>query len=138
MPIGCSIGPGSSIRESGAHRSEQQVPAHLYIRMMQQRSALVSAMDERLATIDVLALPTTAIVAPPIAPLLTDDALYTRTNHLVLRNTMFGNQFDLTSISLPIPGTALPVGFMLVARNGQDHRLLQIAAGVEALLARTA
>src|SRR4051794_13244177 len=125
-------------RVQGRIAQSSMVPAHLYIRMMRRRRALVSAMDERLTPIDVLALPTTAIVAPPIAPLLTDDALYTWTNLLVLRNTMVGNQFDLTSISLPIPGTALPVGFMLVARNGQDHRLLQIAAAIEALFARTA
>jgi aspartyl-tRNA(Asn)/glutamyl-tRNA(Gln) amidotransferase subunit A len=110
------------------------VSAPVYLRMMRRRAALAAAMDERLASIDVLALPTTPIVAPSIEPLLTDDALYAKTNLLVLRNTMVANQFDLTSITLPVPGQALPVGFMLVARHGQDHRLLQVAAGIEALL----
>lgn len=110
------------------------VAAPVYIRMIRQRNALVAAMDERLAALDVLALPTTAITAPPIAPLLTDDALYTKTNLLVLRNTIFGNQFDLTGISLPLPATPLPIGLMLLARRGHDRRLLQIAASVERLL----
>jgi aspartyl-tRNA(Asn)/glutamyl-tRNA(Gln) amidotransferase subunit A len=35
---------------------------------------------------------------------------------------------------LPREGS-LPVGLMLVARNGYDHRLLRIAAAVEKLLA---
>ncbi|HEX2555707.1 MAG TPA: amidase [Microvirga sp.] len=107
------------------------VPAPVYIRMLRQRSDLVRAMDERLRTLDVLALPATAISAPATAPLVGDDDLYARTNLLVLRNTMIANQFDLTSISLPVRGYARPIGLMLTARGGHDHRLLDIAAGVE-------
>jgi aspartyl-tRNA(Asn)/glutamyl-tRNA(Gln) amidotransferase subunit A len=54
---------------------------------------------------------------------------------MVLRNTSLGNFFDLTAISLPIPGSGLPVGLMLMARNGHDHRLFRIAAAVERLWA---
>jgi aspartyl-tRNA(Asn)/glutamyl-tRNA(Gln) amidotransferase subunit A len=107
------------------------VPAPLYIRTVRRRRTLTAAMDERLAPLDVLALPTTAISAPLTAPLLTDDKLYNRMDWLILRNTMFVNQFDLTGISLPVPGCLQPVGFMLVARNGRDRRLLDIAASVE-------
>jgi len=112
------------------------IPAPVYIRMLRRRSALVAAMDERLAPVDVLALPTTAVSAPLIAPLEADDKLYNRMDWLILRNTMFGNQFDLTGITLPIPGCERPVGLMLLARHGQDRRLLEIAAGVERELAR--
>jgi aspartyl-tRNA(Asn)/glutamyl-tRNA(Gln) amidotransferase subunit A len=112
------------------------VPAPVYIRMLRRRHALVAAMDERLSSLDVLALPTTAISAPLTAPLEADDKLYNKTDGLILRNTMFGNQFDLTGISLPIPGTERPVGLMLVARNGHDWRLLEIAASVETMLAQ--
>ncbi|WP_201836306.1 amidase [Microvirga zambiensis] len=108
-----------------------RVPAPVYIRMLRRRRRLVEAMDERLASVDVLALPTTAISAPLTAPLEADDKLYNHTDRLILRNTMFGNQFDLTAISLPIPGCERPVGFMLVARHGHDRRLLEIAAEVE-------
>jgi aspartyl-tRNA(Asn)/glutamyl-tRNA(Gln) amidotransferase subunit A len=111
------------------------VPAPVYIRMLRRRRELVAAMDERLSPVDVLALPTTAISAPLTAPLEADDKLYNRTDWLILRNTMFGNQFDLTGISLPIPGCERPVGLMLVARHGHDRRLLEIAAGVEQALA---
>jgi aspartyl-tRNA(Asn)/glutamyl-tRNA(Gln) amidotransferase subunit A len=107
------------------------ITAQTYIRMMRRRADLIRRMDARLAPIDVLALPTVPIAPPPIAPLLTDDELYFRTNVLVLRNTMVANLFDLTGISLPVPGTALPVGFMMLARHGSDHDLLDIAAGVE-------
>jgi aspartyl-tRNA(Asn)/glutamyl-tRNA(Gln) amidotransferase subunit A len=113
-----------------------KVPAPVYIRMLRQRHILAAAMDERLASIDVLALPTTAIAAPLTAPLEADNALYNRMDWLILRNTMFGNQFDLAAISLPIPGCRLPVGIMLVARHGQDRRLLSIASGIERDLVR--
>ncbi|MBF9232894.1 amidase [Microvirga alba] len=113
-----------------------RVPSPVYIRALRRRKALVTAMDERLAPIDVLALPATAISAPLTAPLMADEELYDRTDWLILRNPMFANQFDLTAISLPIPACALPVGFMLVARHGHDQRLLDISASVEKELTR--
>jgi aspartyl-tRNA(Asn)/glutamyl-tRNA(Gln) amidotransferase subunit A len=112
------------------------VPAPVYIRMLRRRRELIAAMDERLQPIDVLALPTTAISAPLTAPLEADDRLYNRTDDLILRNTTFGNRFDLTGISLPVPGCERPVGFMLIARHGQDRRLLEIAASAEQEFAR--
>jgi aspartyl-tRNA(Asn)/glutamyl-tRNA(Gln) amidotransferase subunit A len=111
-----------------------EVTAPAYIRMMRRRDSLTRAMDERLRPLDVLALPTIAITAPLIAPLIASDELYRKANLLILRNTTPANQFDLTSISLPIPGLSTPVGFMLVARHGEDRKLLEISAGVEALL----
>lgn len=47
---------------------------------------------------------------------------------------MMANQFDLTAISLSLAGTTRPVGLMLVARHGEDRRLLEIAKAVEARL----
>ena len=107
------------------------VPAHAYIRTMRRRSALAAAMDDRLASVDVLLVPTTPMTAPPIAPMLDDDDLYGRTDGLLLRNPQIVNQFDLTAISLPMPGMVRPAGLMMVARHGKDRRLLAIAAAVE-------
>ncbi len=53
----------------------------------------------------------------------------------MLRNTAFGNFFDLTGLSLPMPDLARPAGLMLLARHGQDRRLLALGAGIEAALA---
>jgi aspartyl-tRNA(Asn)/glutamyl-tRNA(Gln) amidotransferase subunit A len=53
---------------------------------------------------------------------------------MLLRNTVIVNFFDLCAISVPIPREGgLPVGLMLVARNGQDNRLFRIAMAVERL-----
>jgi aspartyl-tRNA(Asn)/glutamyl-tRNA(Gln) amidotransferase subunit A len=102
--------------------------------MIRQRKTLIAQMEERLSSVDALVLPTTAVSAPLIAPLEASDKLYNKMDWLILRNTMFGNQFDLTGISLPIPRTERPVGLMLVARHGHDRRLLDMAAGVERAL----
>lgn len=110
------------------------VSAPSYIRMMRKRNELAAAMDKRLSPLDALALPTTAITAPLMAPLVADEKLYNKTDTLILRNTTPGNQFDLTAISLPIPNTPRPVGLMLMARHGHDRRLLEIAASVEGTL----
>ncbi|TWS99605.1 amidase [Reyranella sp. CPCC 100927] len=110
------------------------VSAPAYIRMVRQRRSLIAAMDARLGPLDVLALPTIPFVAPAMAALLEDDALFMRTHALLVRNTIIANQFDLTAISLPLPAPQ-PIGFMLLARRNHDHRLLRIAASAEAAFA---
>jgi aspartyl-tRNA(Asn)/glutamyl-tRNA(Gln) amidotransferase subunit A len=94
---------------------------------------MVRAMDERLADLDAIVLPTCAIAAPTIAE-CRDPESALKHNQMALRNAAVVNYFDLCAISLPLPrGDGLPVGLMLAARNGQDRRLLQIAAAVEKL-----
>ena len=102
--------------------------------MMRDRARLVRAMDDAARRLDVLVMPTTAIVAPTIAE-IADPKVFAARNMAVLRNTNIINFFDLCAISLPLPlmSAALPVGLMLVARNGHDHRLLRIAAAVAQL-----
>jgi aspartyl-tRNA(Asn)/glutamyl-tRNA(Gln) amidotransferase subunit A len=105
-----------------------------YIGLMRKRAELASRMDERLQPIDVLALPTVPMLAPLIEPLVADKSLWNRTDSRLLRNPQVANQFDLTSISLPMPGAPLPAGLMLFARNSGDRRLLRIAAALEGVL----
>lgn len=116
----------------------RNIPAMDYVFAQQRRFALIRAMDDRLADLDALVLPTTALTAPKIADLDHDEAAFTAANVLLLRNPSMANFFDLCAISLPLPAGLrsgdLPVGLMLVARNGQDRRLLRIAMAVEKLL----
>lgn len=108
------------------------MPAADYIALLQERRRLIRAMHARLADIDILVMPTTQIVAPVLAEIEAPE-VFGRRNASLLRNTSIANFFDLTAISLPLPA-ALPVGLMLVARNGEDRRLLRIAAAAEELL----
>ncbi|MER9950006.1 amidase [Mesorhizobium sp. M0047] len=119
---------------SGPLSRAAMLPTPVYIRAIHRRAALAAAMDERLASADVLVLPTTPVMAPTIASMAGDAELRDGIEGLLLRNTQVANQFDLCAISLPMSGMALPAGLMLVARNGQDRRLLRIAAEIESLL----
>jgi len=113
----------------------RNISAADYIDMVRERARLIRAMDARLADLDVLAMPTTPIVAPTMAEVAVADD-FARKNAMLLRNTVIVNFFDLCAISLPMPREGgLPTGLMLVARNGNDHRLFGIAAAVEQLFA---
>src|SRR6202012_4900905 len=70
--------------------------------MVLERERLVREMDARLATLDVLIMPTVSIVAPTIAE-VADTEVFTHKNAATLRNTSIINFFDLCAISLPLP-----------------------------------
>ncbi len=120
-----------------ARRTEKgrEISSADYIETLQVRAALVRAMDARLTDLDVLAMPTVPIVAPRLDEVAEPKAFMGR-NAMMLRNTTIVNFFDCCAVSLPLPRDGgLPVGLMLVARNGHDRRLLRIAAAVELALA---
>lgn len=113
----------------------RNISAADYIGTVRQRARLISAMDSRISDLDVLAFPTTPIVAPTMDEVAAADE-FARKNAMLLRNTVIVNFFDLCAISLPLPREGgLPTGLMLAARNGDDHRLFRIAAAVERLFA---
>jgi len=114
----------------------RDLPSADYIAMLRGRAALVRAMDARLSELDGLVLPTTPITAPTIAEVSSSFDAFLAKNLLVNRNTNWVNAFDLCAVTVPLPrASGLPVGLMLVARNGHDHRLFRIAAAVERLFA---
>lgn len=77
--------------------------------------------------VDVLAMPTAPIVAPPIAGSIDGG--------LILRNTWPFNASRQPALTLPCgPDGRLPVGLQLVARTFDDARLLRIGALIEAAL----
>lgn len=106
-----------------------------YIEVLQERAALNRRLCTLSAQVDLLVMPSVAIVPPMAAPLDADDALFASTNALVLRNTTVANFMGACSLSLPcnIPGSA-PVGLMLVAPAGADRRLLQLGQAIEQAL----
>ncbi len=106
-----------------------------YIDILQARARMVHAMDARLADLDVLVMPTCPIVAPRIDEVAADPKVFMSRNAMLLRNTTIVNFFDSCAVSLPLPREGgLPTGLMVIARNGQDRRLLRIAAAMERVL----
>lgn len=107
-----------------------------YAQLMKKRDKLAKRMNQRLQDIDCFISPTTPILPVTIASVSENEEEYDRVEALLLRNTQIGNQFDLCSISLPMPNTPLPAGLMLTAAANSDRHLLAMARSVEALLGR--
>jgi aspartyl-tRNA(Asn)/glutamyl-tRNA(Gln) amidotransferase subunit A len=131
---GAEFDPDVRVRIEAA----RNISASDYIALIRERSGLVRAMEAQLADADLdgLVLPTVPIVAPTLAEVSAAPEAFAVRNRLSLRNTGIVNYFDLCAISLPLPRQGgLPVGLMLVARNGQDRKLFRMAAAVERLFA---
>lgn len=103
-----------------------------YYDVLRAREDLIDSAKRVTAAFDAIVLPTTAIVAPAIADLETDEKLYANNNVLMLRNTFCFNFLDRCALSIPMhrPGDA-PAGLMVVGETMGDARLLSIGRAVE-------
>ncbi len=110
-------------------------PASRLINLYSAREALQQQLIDELDGA-ILITPSVAHVAPPLAPLETDDELFVRTNLATLRLTMPGSLLNLPGVSLPCGRDAqgMPTGLLLSAPPGEDSRLLRAALAVEAAL----
>ena len=105
-----------------------------YVNLLARRAAFIKAVSPQIAGFDAVLMPTTPLVAPPLAALSAEED-YWRINGLMLRNTSIVNMLDGCAISLPChdPGTA-PVGLSLFAGALHDAQLFAVARTVEACL----
>jgi aspartyl-tRNA(Asn)/glutamyl-tRNA(Gln) amidotransferase subunit A len=107
-----------------------------YVRLQLARQQWIAQMQAALQGFDGVLSPTVPLVAAPIAdvaPGTECDAEFFRVNALMLRNTSVVNLLDGCAISLPNqPEGQLPTGLMLWHGAGQDARILQLAALLEA------
>ncbi|MBB3406887.1 aspartyl-tRNA(Asn)/glutamyl-tRNA(Gln) amidotransferase subunit A [Rhizobium sp. BK316] len=106
-----------------------------YIAILAARARLI-ADTERLIGNRLIAFPSVAHVAPPIAALERDDELFVATNGKTLRNTALGNFLDWCGVSIPCgKGEAdMPVGFLLSAPANRDDALLAVSLAAEAII----
>ena len=108
-----------------------------YLQLMNARDRIIADAEQAFTDTDAWLLPTVPRIAPLISGLVSDDAAYVRANATMLRNTSIFNFIDGCVLSIPchLPGEA-PVGLMVAAPNGQDHKLIRIGAAIEAALAK--
>ena len=121
-------------------RRGEAMSAADYIDLIAARRDWIARMERALSAYSVLLSPTVPIVAPPLAPLVADDATFFSTNAALLRNASLVNLLDGCAISLPChaPGE-LPVGLMIWGSAMRDDAVLGAALAVEAaLMAATA
>lgn len=88
----------------------------------------------------ILLTPTTAFVAPELAPLEEDAELYRKVNLRTLRNTMFGNYLRGCGLSLPngVDGDGMPTALLLTSHWDADDRLLAAGLAVERITRKMA
>jgi aspartyl-tRNA(Asn)/glutamyl-tRNA(Gln) amidotransferase subunit A len=108
-----------------------------YLAARAAAAALTVAVDRLLDVCDALILPTLPIPAPPLG---TTDIVIDSSERgtmtiraAMLRQTQLFNLTGHPAISIPVPASGLPVGFQLVGRRHATGRLLEIAAGCEAV-----
>jgi aspartyl-tRNA(Asn)/glutamyl-tRNA(Gln) amidotransferase subunit A len=116
------------------------LPEETYQARLADLRDLAAAVDQRLQAVDVLVAPTVANTPPRLADLEDPGApdTYLRENLLCLRNTCIANYLDLCALTLPIglDAASMPVGLMVMARHGQDAKLLSVALALEHHLER--
>ena len=96
---------------------------------------LAASARQRLGEVDLLVGPTVAN-SPPALAALEDPDVYARENLLSLRNTSLVSYLGLCAVTLPVglDVWGMPVGLHLVARGGDETRLLAIAGAFERVL----
>ena len=106
-----------------------------YIDLLHARARWIAEMAAAMQGFDALLSPTVPCVAPPIAPLLADDAAFFATNALLLRNPSVVNLLDGCALSLPCHAAdEMPVGLMVWAGALQDDTVLDVSLAIEAAL----
>ena len=110
-------------------RSGADFSAADYIAGWQRLHALRAQWAAAVAGFDAVVLPTSPILPPDAARLLSDTAYYVQENLLALRNTRIGNLFGLCGLSLPT-GTA-SAGISLLCPPNAEEKLLRLGAAAE-------
>ncbi|MFC7514289.1 amidase [Herbaspirillum sp. GCM10030257] len=103
-----------------------------YIDLHRKRRDWIMRMEDALGPFDSLIMPTTPIVAPPIAELEASEDAFFKANGLLLRNPSTINLLDGCAVSVPChdEGT-LPVGLMIAGPAMADRKVLAVARAIE-------
>ncbi|MNF51187.1 Glutamyl-tRNA(Gln) amidotransferase subunit A [compost metagenome] len=87
----------------------------------------------------ILVMPTVKHVAPPLAALEADDALFASVNLETLSLTMVGSLLDMPGVAMPsgMDSEGLPTSVLFSMPRGQDEALLGACLAVERTLGAT-
>ena len=120
---------------SRMRRASEQSAAD-YFNLVNARTDLRARVAAKTSAFDAVLMPTTPRIAPPIADLVADDAVYGAINMAMLRNCSVGNFLDRCASTIPVhqAGSA-PVGLMIMGETLADDRVLAISQGLETLFA---
>ncbi|MFY9513624.1 MAG: amidase family protein, partial [Rubrivivax sp.] len=113
-------------------RRGEAMDAADYIELLQARRQWIARVQATLRGFDAALSPTVPIVAPPLAPLLADDAAFFAVNGQLLRNCAAVNFLDGCALSLPCQRLGeLPVGLMVWGPAFADDTVLGASLAIE-------
>lgn len=113
-------------------RSGAAVSAAEYVAGWRRLELLRRHWQARVAGFDAVLVPTSAILPPNAARLVSDEKYYVTENLLALRNTRIGNMLGLCALTLP---TSQPsCGITLLGPALGEERLLRLGAAAERAL----
>ena len=106
-----------------------------YVKEKRTLERLAGIADEKLRHVDALITPTVP-VTPPTLDAVADEETYVHYMGRMPCNTQPVNQLRLTAITLPVAldAAGMPVGLQLIARGGQEAKLLSVALACEQAL----
>lgn len=114
-------------------RSGATVKATDYIAGWRRLEVLRQIWAQKTAQYDAVLLPTSPIMPPDAARLLSDPDYFVTENALALRNTRIGNMFGGCVLTLPTAEPSCGISFM--APPMQEERLLRLGMAAERALA---
>lgn len=96
---------------------------------------LAAAADDKLRHVDVLVAPTVPLT-PPTVEGVADADDYAYANGMMTRNTQPLNLLEMCAVTFPVAldAAGMPVGLQLIARHGNEDRLLAAALACEKAL----
>ena len=116
-------------------KSSSSVDAGEYLRRLRVLKKLSASVQQHFEDVDLIASPTVPIT-PPLLADVSEVEGYVPRNMASLRNTTVGNLLGLCGITLPVglDASGMPVGLQLLAKHGNDAKLLTIACRLEKIL----
>ena len=136
---------GERVRGPDAERIDRRVVKRIrlaermtavdLVEVLQTRARLIAEASAAIGDA-IVAFPTTAHVAMPIAPLEADDDLFAQVNLKTLRNTMLGNFLDWCGVAIPsgFDAEGMPTSFLFSAPHGRDTAALSAALTAEPII----
>lgn len=112
-----------------------EIPAVDYYDNLRAVQALQRRADERLRQVDAIVCPTVVMTPPPVAEIV-DLASQRGPNLRVHNNTYLVNILGLSALTMPVAldAAGMPVGLQLIARSGDEERLLALGCAFERTL----
>ena len=112
-----------------------------YVRAQQVRTRLTNTFERVLRDVDAVVTPTTAIVAPTIAPdVFPSGESNLDTTSALMRFVFPSNLTGHPALTLPsgYDAEGMPVGVQLIGRPWEEHVLLRLGEAIEQLVERRA